>query len=234
MPKEAMPVPAIFSRADFFAGLTEEDLAHIVTRFKKRAFDRDSFLFLEGEQAKTFYLIAEGQVKILQTSAEGFDVIMHILGSGELIGALPTIETGTYPASAQALSEVIAFSIPASDFNEILHAYPAATLNLLRFSARVLQTSLQKIREMSTERVERRIARTLARLANQMGCETKEGILVDAPLTRQDLAEMTGTTIFTVSRTLKEWERDGILHVGRQRVIITDPHRLVSIGEDLP
>ncbi len=234
MPEEAAPIHTIFSRANFFADLTEEDLARIATRFKKRIFKRDTFLFIEGESAKTYYLVAEGQVKILQTSAEGFDVILHILGPGELIGALPTIETATYPASAQTLNEVVAFAIPASDFEEILHDYPAVALNLLKFSARVLQTSLNKIREMATERVERRIARTLARLANQMGRETKEGILIDVPLSRQDLAEMTGTTIFTVSRTLKEWERAGILRAGRQKVIVTDPHRLVSIGEDLP
>lgn len=234
MPEEAAPIHTIISRANFFADLTEEDLARIATRFKKRIFKRDTFLFIEGESAKTYYLVAEGQVKILQTSAEGFDVILHILGPGELIGALPTIETATYPASAQTLNEVVAFAIPASDFEEILHDYPAVALNLLKFSARVLQTSLNKIREMATERVERRIARTLARLANQMGRETKEGILIDVPLSRQDLAEMTGTTIFTVSRTLKEWERAGILRAGRQKVIVTDPHRLVSISEDLP
>ena len=87
---------------------------------------------------------------------------------------------------------------------------------------------------MATERVEQRIARTLARLANQIGRQTETGILIDAPLTRQDLAEMTGTTLFTVSRTLKAWERDGILEVGREKVTIADPHRLVVLGEDLP
>ena len=234
MPEDAAPIHAIFSRADIFAGMKEEDLPSVAARFKKRFFDRDALLFLEGEPAKTYYLLAEGQVKILQTSAEGFDVILHILGPGELIGALPTIEAGTYPASAQALNRVIAFAIASSDFEWMLHEFPAAALNLLRFSSRVLQNSLQKIREMATERVERRIARTLSRLAGQLGRETKEGILIDAPLSRQDLAEMTGTTIFTVSRTLKEWERAGILQARRQKVIITDPHRLVSIGEDLP
>lgn len=234
MPKETAPYHGVFSQATLFAGLTDEDLTHVAKVFKRRSFGQDAFLFIEGEPAKVFYLVAEGQVKILQTSADGFDVILHILGPGELIGALPTIEMGTYPASAQALSEVVAFAISAYDFKSILQDYPAATLNLLKFSTRVLQSSLEKIREMATERVERRIARTLTRLANQMGRETNEGILIDAPLSRQDLAEMTGTTIFTVSRTLKAWERNGFLRIGRQKVIITDPHCLVSIGEDLP
>jgi CRP-like cAMP-binding protein len=97
----------------------------------------------------------------------------------------------------------------------------------------VLQASHEKLREMATERVEQRIARTLARLANQIGKQTEAGILIDAPLTRQDLAEMTGTTVFTVSRTLKSWEREGILQVGREKVTITNPHRLVVLGEDL-
>ena len=105
---------------------------------------------------------------------------------------------------------------------------------MLRFATRVVQTSHNKIRELSTERVERRIARALSRLASQLGRQTEEGILLDFPLSRQDLAEMTGTTVFTVSRTLKAWERLEILQLGRERIVIAAPHELITIGEDLP
>ncbi len=122
----------------------------------------------------------------------------------------------------------------AEQFQDILEAYPRITKNLLSFATRVVQTSHKKIRELATERVERRIARALSRLASQLGRETEKGILLDFPLSRQDLAEMTGTTLFTVSRTLKEWERQEILLLGRERIVITAPHQLISIGEDLP
>ena len=128
---------------------------------------------------------------------------------------------------------LIAFT-SAEQFQATLVAHPRVTKNLLRFATRVVQTSHNKIRELSTERVERRIARALSRLASQLGRQTEEGILLDFPLSRQDLAEMTGTTVFTVSRTLKEWERQEILLLGRERIVITAPHQLISIGEDLP
>ncbi len=173
-------------------------------------------------------------MKIQQTTAEGHEVILHILGAGEIIGALPTIGEGTYPASALTLGKVLMAFTTAEQFQDILEAYPRITKNLLRFATRVVQTSHKKIRELATERVERRIARALSRLASQLGRETEKGILLDFPLSRQDLAEMTGTTLFTVSRTLKEWERQEILLLGRERIIITAPHQLISIGEDLP
>jgi CRP-like cAMP-binding protein len=162
------------------------------------------------------------------------EVILHMLGPGELVGAFPTLGKGTYPASAQAFTDLVAYSISSEAFDDILENHNVVAVNLLRFSTRVLQASLGKLREMATERVEQRIARTLARLANQIGRQTEAGILIDVPLTRQDLAEMAGTTMFTISRTLKSWEREGILKVSREKVTITDPHRLVVLGEDFP
>jgi CRP-like cAMP-binding protein len=91
-----------------------------------------------------------------------------------------------------------------------------------------------RVRELSTERVERRIARALIRLVRQAGKKVQEGVLIDLPLSRQDLAEMSGTTLFTVSRTLSQWESKGLIQSGRERVVVRNPHGLVSIAEDLP
>jgi CRP-like cAMP-binding protein len=90
------------------------------------------------------------------------------------------------------------------------------------------------VRELSTQRVERRIARTILRLARQSGRKIEQGVLVDLPLSRQDIAEMTGTTLYTVSRVLSDWEDRGLVQSERQQVIITYPHGLVSLAEDIP
>jgi CRP-like cAMP-binding protein len=232
--KEKEYIPKAFTCASVFKGLADESLVDASKRFKRREFDRGDILFIEGEPARTYFIVGEGQVKVFQSSADGLEVILHMLGPGELVGAFPTLGEGAYPASAQAFTDLVAYSISSEAFDSLLGDYPSVAVNLLRFATRVLQASHEKLREMATERVEQRIARTLARLANQIGRQTGTGILIDAPLTRQDLAEMTGTTVFTVSRTLKSWERDGILEVGREKVTIIDPHRLVILGEDLP
>jgi CRP-like cAMP-binding protein len=234
MPEESVSIPQAFGKAKVFNGLPREALEDVSRRFKMRAFERGDILFIEGEQARTYFIVGEGQVKVFQSSADGLEVILHMLGPGELVGAFPTLGEGAYPASAQAFTGLVAYSISSEAFDSLLEDYPSIAVNLLRFATQVLQASHEKLREMATERVEQRIARTLARLANQIGRQTETGILVDAPLTRQDLAEMTGTTLYTVSRSLKSWEREGILELGREKVTILDPHRLVILGEDLP
>jgi len=234
MPKEQERRHPALPQAKIFTGLSDADLRAVASGFQIRTLADDTFLVREGDPARTFYILLSGQVKILQTSAEGFEVILHILGPGDIIGALPTIGEGTYPASALTLGEAQVAGIAAPEFNQLLMRYPLLTKNLLRFATRVVQSSHQKIRELSTERVERRIARALSRLAGQLGHEIEAGILLDFPITRQDLAELTGTTVFTVSRTLNEWERQGILQLGRERIVIVSPHQLIAIGEDLP
>jgi CRP-like cAMP-binding protein len=107
-------------------------------------------------------------------------------------------------------------------------------LNGLRLVAGRFQELQKRYRELATERVERRIARALLRLARQTGRRTEGGVLLDLPLSRQDLGEMTGTTLYTVSRTLSSWEQQRLIETGRERIIIRNPHGLVSIAEDLP
>jgi CRP-like cAMP-binding protein len=234
MPKEQDRLPPALRQAKIFTGLSDPDLDALARYFQIHAVEDDTFIAHEGGPAQTFFILLEGQVKILQTSAEGFEVILHILGPGDIIGALPAIGEGTYPASALTIGGAVVASIDANDFDQLLDQIPQLTKNLLRFATRVVQSSHRKIRELATERVERRIARALSRLAGQLGRETEEGILLDFPITRQDLAELTGTTVYTVSRILNEWERQGILELGRERIVIITPHRLVEIGEDLP
>jgi CRP-like cAMP-binding protein len=115
----------------------------------------------------------------------------------------------------------------------LMMACPGIALNAIQILAGRVRDFQDRIRELTTERVERRIARALLRLARQTGHKVDEGVLIDLPLTRQDLAEMTGTTLFTVSRTLSQWEAQGLVHAGRERVVIRFPHGLVSIAEDL-
>jgi CRP-like cAMP-binding protein len=82
--------------------------------------------------------------------------------------------------------------------------------------------------------VAQRVARTLLRLARQAGQREEEGVLIGLPLSRENLAEMTGTTLYTVSRILSGWEEQGLVEAGRERVLIRLPHALVAIAEDLP
>jgi CRP-like cAMP-binding protein len=224
----------VFAQAPVFAGLGESELALIAAQFRPLRRQRDDLLLLEGSPAEVYYLIAEGRVKIIQASADGEEVILHILGPGELVGALPNLNDGTYPASAAALGDVLVYAISPDEFEVILRRHPAVAINLLHFAAAKLRSAHDRLRELTTERVERRIARTLTRLARQIGRKTEAGVLLDARLSRQDLAELSGTSLFTVSRTLKDWERRGLVEAGRERIVVRDSHGLMRLAEDLP
>jgi CRP-like cAMP-binding protein len=233
MSEEHYRLHPAFQQAHIFEGLTPDQLEVVADHFNRRALSDDEILFHQDDPATVFYLILEGQLKILQTTPEGFEVILHMLGPGDIVGALPTIGKGTYPAGATSLGSTLVAFVVAESFDNLLQEYPLIAKNLLRFATRVLQRSHLKIRELATERVERRIARALSRLAGQLGRKLDGQIHLDFPLSQQDLAEMTGTTVYTVSRTLNVWKRQGILEHGRERILILEPHKLIEIGEDL-
>jgi CRP-like cAMP-binding protein len=139
-----------------------------------------------------------------------------------------------YPATAEAVEDTWLLSWTRPRIAELAERHPGIALAAMRIMGGRLAEMQERLREMQTEQVERRIAHALGRLVVQAGRRTREGIEIDFPITRQDLAEMTGTTLHTVSRTLSKWETDGIVAGGRQRVVILKPHALVSIAEDLP
>ena len=223
-----------FARARIFDGLAGPDLERLSAWFHPRRFPPDATLLHEGDPATAYYLLAEGQVKILQSTAEGDEVILHLMEPGDLVGALPNLGERTCPASAVALTEVLAFAIDPERFEVVLEQHPRVAVNLLHFAAARLQAAHTRLRELATERVERRIARTLCRLAAQIGRRTPQGVELAAPLSRRDLAEMSGTTLYTVSRTLKAWERQGLLRAGRERITVLNTHGLVALADDLP
>ena len=95
-----------------------------------------------------------------------------------------------------------------------------------------MQETQAQVMEMSTQQVEQRIAHALLRIVSQSGRKTEHGIEIDFPITRQDIAEMTGTTLHTVSRLLSAWEDEGLVKGGRQKVVVTDPHGLMVVAEN--
>ena len=120
-----------------------------------------------------------------------------------------------------------------SEASSLVEKHPKFGAHILRMMSGRVQEAHARMREMATERVERRVARALLRLAREAGKRTEAGIEIAMPLSRQDVAEMTGTTLYTVSRLLSAWEEEGLVDVGRQRIVIRTTARACQIAEDL-
>lgn len=195
---------------------------------------RRLFLFREGEAADSLHFLAEGRVKVIRETEDGQEVILRVLGPGEIFGGAGVWGGAMYPASAVVTEEAVVLRLPAGDFATLLATHPDLGLALVRELAERLREAEARIIELQTQRVERRLARALLRLANKTGVRSTAGIEIGMPLSRGDLADLTGTTIGTVSRTLSIWERRGLVTTGRGRITIRDPHGLVTLAEDLP
>ena len=224
--------PKNLRRVSVFQSATDEDLNLIAQHAIERSIEEGEFFFFQGDPAAYLYVLTSGRAKLIQTNPAGQQVNLRTINAWQMFGALGTVREGaTYPASAQALEHSTALAIKSDYLHELMETRPYLSFNLMKLMTGYIQEMQERYRELATEKVERRIARALLRLASQMGTKNEGGI--ELTFTRQDLAEMSGTTLYTVSRTLSDWERQGLVEAGRERVLIRNPHGVVSIAEEL-
>jgi CRP-like cAMP-binding protein len=230
----ASPFIPLLGSIDLFSELETEQIERVAQAARQRRLGREAYLYYQGDPADHLFVLLEGRLKLTQVTPDGHQILLRHIGPGEAF-AIPAILGGfEYPTSAQAVEDSLLLSWDRQSMRDLMRGAPALALRALDVVASHVREFQDRIRELSTERVERRIARALLRLAHQSGRKVEEGVLIDLPLSRQDLAEMTGTTLFTVSRTLSQWESQGLVVTGRERVTIRFPHGLVAIAEDLP
>jgi CRP-like cAMP-binding protein len=179
-------------------------------------------------------VLVAGLVKMLQVTPNGQQITLRMMTPGQTFGGIAMLNPPDgYPAAALAMEDSIALAWDTATLRDFSREDPSIALNTMQLMHGYINELQQRQGALVSERVEQRIARSLLKLAAQAGEKIDAGILIAIPLTRQDIAEMSGTTLFTVSRTLTEWERSGLLEIGRERVVIRDPHGLVRIADDL-
>lgn len=217
-----------------FASLPDVQLDEIGHEAHTRHVTAGGTFFREGDPAESFFVIQTGTVKLMQITAEGHQVVLRLLGRGDAFGGVAAFGGGSYPVTAEAVTDASAFEWPGAVMAGLMERHPRLAMNAVRFVAARLHELQNQYRQLATEKVERRIARALVRLAEQSGRRVDTGLLIDLPLSREDLGQMTGTTLYTVSRVVSRWEHEGILDVGRQRIVIRKPGALIAVADDLP
>lgn len=225
--------PTDLRRVSIFKDATDDDLNLFVQNSILRMIEDGEFFFFQGDPATYLYILVSGRAKLLQSNPAGQQVNLRMINKWQMFGALGAVRPdATYPASAQALEPSTALAIKSDFLHDALQTRPYLNLSLMQLMTSYIQEMQERYRELATERVERRIALTVLRLASQIGVRSAgEETMIELPLSRQDLAEASGTTIFTVSRVLADWERRGLVETGRERVLIKEPHGLVQISE---
>lgn len=229
-----VPDPAVLRGLRLFAGLDGAALAETVRSAHTRRAEKGTAIFAQGDPATLCHALIDGRVKIVQTGPDGQQMVVRYIGGGEMFGTVAVFSGGVYPADALAVGDCVVIQWSAAAMGSLMERYPRIALNALDIVGHRLQEVQNRLREVATERVERRVAHALLRLARQAGRRVEGGVEIDFPLSRQDIAEMTGTTLHTVSRILSGWESQGIVEGGRQQVTIRRLHALVAIAEDLP
>ncbi|HEV2629165.1 MAG TPA: Crp/Fnr family transcriptional regulator [Pseudolabrys sp.] len=213
-----------------FAGVAPADLDALLAEARSARYPKNAAVFSQGEEAHSFFLLLHGHVRAAKTTPAGQQVVVRYITPGETFGVAVAIGLSHYPATATAVDESVALTWPSPAWPRLVERHPGLAANTLQAVGARLQESHNRVIEMSTEQVERRVAHALLRLVQQAGRKVEAGIEIDFPISRQDIAEMTGTTLHTVSRILSAWESDGLVEGGRQRIVLRDPHRLFQLA----
>ena len=214
-----------------FDGLSAADLDDILQDARSSRIAKDQAVFSQDEEAHSFFLLLDGHIRVVRTTPDGNQVIVRYISAGELIGIAAAIGRKTYPATAIAAVDCVILTWPTALWPVLSSRFPAFGANTYKTVGSRLEEAHTRVEEISTEQVEQRVAGAVLRLAKQAGRKTEEGILIDLPISRQDIAEMTGTTLHTVSRLLSAWEDRGLIKSGRQKVTVVEPHRLFLVAE---
>ncbi|MFN2110888.1 MAG: Crp/Fnr family transcriptional regulator [Anaerolineae bacterium] len=227
-------VQELVRRSSLFKDIRSAVFSQVMETSVPRSVEEDGFFFLQGDPATHAYVLVEGRVKMIQITPNGQQITMRIMTPGQTYGGIALLNPRAgYPATAQAVENSTALAWDTAHLRELVEKEPSISLNVMGLMHGYISELQERQKALVTDRVEQRIARILLKLAAQSGKKIEEGVLIDLPITRQDIAEMSGTTLYTVSRTLYEWERDGLLEIGRERVVIREPHGLVSIADEL-
>jgi CRP-like cAMP-binding protein len=221
----------ILSQTRFFTGLPAKDIAAIDQRMHVRGYHEGEPIYHVGQPATHLFVLAAGRMKVIRSALDGQDVLVDIVTPGGLFGTLSSLGDTTYSDTAQALTVSCALRISADEFRNVLRAHPGVALTVLDDVAHRLEQAHQSVRRLSGCSIRQRVAATLLALADKLGQPHGDATLLQLPLTRSDLAAMTGTTTESVSRVVSKLRRDGIIATGRRWTSITDRARLAALAD---
>ena len=225
-------IEAVLRETTVFKKLSPDDRATVARAAGVRTYRKGETIFEQDTPSDAFYTIASGRVKIFKMLPTGKDMILEVFGAGDPLGAIAAYDGRPFPASAVALEDTTCVVIPRQTFFALLEQHPSLVRGLmLGMTVRMVELT-NRLAELSGSRIEPRFARLFLKLATDMGRAERGGTFVPLLLSRQELADMTGTTIETAIRIMSRWGKQAIVHTDKDGFIVIDREKLESIAAE--
>lgn len=216
----------ILRQSLIFSKLSDDEINELIKLAVERCFSPGEFVFWEGDTPDWFYIVAEGSIKVFKHSSSGKEFIIAFFGPGEMFGEVAVFEGKSYPASAQAVAETKVLEIKREDFLSFLSVRPQVALVIINVLSGRLRDAQSRLKDLAGEKVEQRLARILLMLSLKLG--------PNLPFTKQEIADMSGTTTETAIRVMSRFKASGIIRSARGKIVILDEARLRLLSEGSP
>jgi CRP/FNR family transcriptional regulator len=220
----------LLRRTVMFRRLSPDDLQRLAAVAHAREYDKGATLFREGDEADSLYVVADGRVKVSKMTVRGTEIILEIFGPGDPVGAVAVYESRAYPASGVALEPTTCLLIPRRAFFSLLETYPTMVRGLLTGLTHRLVELTSRLADLSGGRVDARLARFFLKVADEMGRRRDDGIFIGLMLSRQEIADMIGTTIETSIRIMSRWSKENIVKTEKDGFVVVDRAALEAIA----
>jgi len=220
----------LLRRTPVFRKLAPEDRLKIAAASTVREYARGDTIFEQGMPSDAFYTIVSGRVKIFKMTPSGKDLILEVFGAGDPLGAVAAYDGRPFPASAVALEDTTCLIIPRPVFFRLLEEHPSLVRGLmLGLTVRLVELT-NRLAELAGGRIEARFARLFLKLAAEMGRDERGGTFIPMVLTRQELADMTGTTIETCIRIMSRWGKEQIVRTDKDGFVVLNRRELEGVA----
>jgi len=217
-------------KIELFKNLSEEELKELEPYLLSTKYKKKEDIFSEGDPPEWFYIVSKGKVKITKLSHEGKEIILEIVSPTDIFGGVAVIRGFPYPANAVAMEDSEVLKISRKNLMRLVDRFPNLMYCIALQLGDRMKSSYDSLKNIALERVEARIAALLLKLSNKIGVETDEGTVIDMRLTKQDVADMVGTTVETSIRTFSKFKKQGLVTDSDGKIIIKDMDGLMSFS----
>jgi CRP-like cAMP-binding protein len=216
-------------QVSIFHGLSPQDVKEISPYFLSAKYLKKEGIFSEGDPSDWFYIVKKGKVKITKISHDGKEIILEIISSADFFGGIAVLRGFPYPANAVAMEDTEIAKISRRDLMRIIDRFPNLMYSMTTNIGDRIKGSHETLKSIALEKVESRIASLLLKLSDKAGEKTPDGVVINMKLTKQDIAEMVGTTVETSIRTMSKLSKSGLVGTKAGKIVVKDIDKLRSL-----